>query len=89
MYLLSDTTTGPVLGVSSVEHIEGSGVDWFKITLLECFNVGSSFVGGSLGWLVSSSEDFFVGNGLAVCVVVCVGQIWVLVPSMSRTDTCV
>ena len=32
---------------------------WFRMTSLECFNVGSSFVGGLLGWLVSSSEAYF------------------------------
>ena len=46
VYLLSDTTVGSVLGVFFVEHIEGFGVVWFKMTSLECFNVGSSFVGG-------------------------------------------
>ena len=46
---------------SSVEHIEGICVVWFKSDIAGVFHCGVFL----RGW--------FVGNGLAVCVVVCVG----------------
>ena len=53
-----DTAADPVFEASCVEHIEGSGVVWFKMTSLlgpEVFHVGS--VVGSSGLVVAALDQ--------------------------------